>query len=229
MAMNKLLLLHGALGSTEQFAELQSLLAKKFDVFTFNFSGHGGRSASDSFSIELFVNDTEKYLREKKHDAVDIFGYSMGGYVALALALRSPSLVNRIVTLGTKFNWTKASAEEEVKLLVPSILEQKLPAYTAALEKRHHPEDWKSIMTRTADMMLDMGNGNAMQDEDFRIIQHEVHLLLGSRDNMVTVEETKHVADLMPNATFTLIPDLKHPIESVDKNLLASQIISILR
>ena len=46
-------------------------------------------------------------------------GHSMGGYVALKLALKRPELVDRIITLGTKFNWTPEVAAKEVKMLNP--------------------------------------------------------------------------------------------------------------
>ena len=97
--MKHLLLLHGALGSLEQFDELETRLSKKFIVHTLNFSGHGGLPIpEEGFSIELFAKDVLNYLNNKKIDSINIFGYSMGGYVALYLAVHHPNPVSMSVT-----------------------------------------------------------------------------------------------------------------------------------
>ena len=59
-----LLLLHGALGSSQQLAELKSLLSDNYSVHSINFEGHGGLPSSTEFSIDLFVKNTLDYLRE---------------------------------------------------------------------------------------------------------------------------------------------------------------------
>ena len=48
-----LILLHGALGSSDQLKNLSEALENEgFSVFTFNFSGHGGAGFNDDFGIE---------------------------------------------------------------------------------------------------------------------------------------------------------------------------------
>ena len=124
-----LILLHGALGSMEQFSEAKELLSKEFNVHVFNFSGHGGKRIETPFSIEQFVDDTSTYLDQHQIKSTHIFGYSMGGYVALQLARDHPGKIEKIMTLGTKFNWTPESAENEVRMLVPKVIESKIPKF----------------------------------------------------------------------------------------------------
>ena len=100
----KLLLLHGALGSRQQFEPWKKILADSFEVFDFNFSGHGGYLIDGPFSIDQFVQDTMAIINENDLDSPNIFGYSMGGYVALKLAHDFPGSVNRIITLGPNFD-----------------------------------------------------------------------------------------------------------------------------
>ena len=116
--MKHILLLHGALGSLEQFDKLQTQLSANFIVHTLNFSGHGGQPIpKKGFSIELFANDVLNYLDEKKIPSINIFGYSMGGYVALHLAVHHPERIKSIFTLATKFEWSEESTAREVKML----------------------------------------------------------------------------------------------------------------
>ena len=219
--MKNLLILHGAIGSKSQFDSIASLLDNQFDIHLLNFSGHGGEAFKENFNIAQFADDVLAYLKLNKIESVDIFGYSMGGYVALYLAKNHPEKVNKIITLGTKLSWTPDIAAKETKMLVADKIEEKIPAFAAILKDRHHPNDWKTVLEKTTNMMIAMGNNNVLKDEDFKVIQHTVKMLLADNDEMVTYEETNHVAQLLPHATFELLPNSKHPIEKVDIEALS--------
>ena len=53
----KVLLLHGALGSKEQFSSIKKIIEVAFDVYDLNFEGHGGVASSREISIELFTHN----------------------------------------------------------------------------------------------------------------------------------------------------------------------------
>src|SRR5690349_7993403 len=108
--MNSLLILHGALGAAFQLDPIKSFVQNQYkEVHFLNFSGHGGAAFQSEFGIEQFAKDTLKYLDDNRLKEVDIFGYSMGGYVALWLAKQYPERVGKIITLGTKFDWSVES------------------------------------------------------------------------------------------------------------------------
>ncbi len=219
--MKDLLILHGAIGSKSQFNSMASLLDNQFNIHLLNFSGHGGEAFKENFNIPQFAEDVLAYLKQQKIESIDIFGYSMGGYVALYLAKNHPVKVGKIITLGTKLSWTPDIAAKETKMLVADKIEEKIPAFATILKDRHHPNNWKIVLEKTANMMIAMGNKNVLKDEDYKLIQHTIKLLLADKDEMVTYEETNHVADLLPQATFELLPNSKHPIEKVDIDALS--------
>lgn len=219
--MKDLLILHGAIGSKSQFNSMASLLDNQFNIHLLNFSGHGGEAFKENFNIPQFAEDVLAYLKQQKIESIDIFGYSMGGYVALYLAKNHPEKVGKIITLGTKLSWTPDIAAKETKMLVADKIEEKIPAFATILKDRHHPNNWKIVLEKTANMMIAMGNKNVLKDEDYKLIQHTIKLLLADKDEMVTYEETNHVADLLPQATFELLPNSKHPIEKVDIDALS--------
>ena len=90
-----ILLLHGALGAASQLSPLQKLMeAQGRTVYSMSFSGHGGVMVSkDGFSIQIFSEDVHTFLAQHQIPLIDIFGYSMGGYVALWLAHQYPEKV----------------------------------------------------------------------------------------------------------------------------------------
>lgn len=220
MAKNKLLLLHGALGSQIDFSELKSILSDR-EIYTFNLSGHGGNEFNTDFSIDQFVNETRDFIEQHNLSPVNLFGYSMGGYVVLKLALTHPHLVNKIITLGTKFHWSKDSVEKQVRTMNPELIEQKVPKFAETLRTKHARQDWKILMQKTADLMTDLGDGAAMTKDDFSKIQHEVLISVGSEDTMVTQEESAQVASYLKNGKLKIIEGFKHPIDVVDKGKLA--------
>lgn len=219
-----LLLLHGALGSKNQLGAVKELLQATFTVHDLNFEGHGGIPSDSHFSMNLFSENVTNYLERCGIGSIGVFGYSMGGYVALSTALRRPDCVGKIVTLGTKFRWDADSAAKEVKMLDPEKIEAKVPHFADKLKREHHPNDWKELVRKTARMMLDLGNGKSLQANDFRKIRQEVVIGLGSEDGMVTREESEAVSKLLPNGKMVTLGGVPHPIEKIDARALADYI-----
>ena len=216
-----LVLLHGALGSERQFDFIKAKLTQHYDVHVFSFDGHGGFPVKSPFSIDLFVKNTLDYLDVHHLANVSVFGYSMGGYVALKLAYDYPERLAKIMTLGTKFHWTPESAAKEVRMMNPEVIEQKIPAFASVLADRHQPADWKEIMRHTAEMMTRLGNGEAMTEEHFECIGQPSLICIGTNDHMVSVEESERTASQLSNGRLQTIEGFKHPLEAVDQNVLA--------
>lgn len=221
-----LLLLHGALGSKDHFCSLKKRLEETYDVYAINFEGHGGEESVNDFSIQLFTGNVIEFIETHSINDVHIFGYSMGGYVALNEALKIPKKVKKILTLGTKFNWDMESAEAEVKLLNPTKIEEKVPQFAENLRQLHAPQDWKVVMNKTADMMINMARGAKLFDDDFKKIHQHVVIGIGSLDNMVSYEESEYVSNLLPNAQLIQLEGVKHPIETIGTEELLHFILS---
>ena len=124
--MKDLILLHGALGSTHSFDPLKLKLSEHYNCYTLNFSGHGNTTFNpEGFGIECFAEELNAFIKENGLSQPNIFGYSLGGYVALYLAHREPSLMGKIITLGTKFGWSPEAADKEVSRMNPEVMEEK--------------------------------------------------------------------------------------------------------
>lgn len=221
--MKDLILLHGAIGSSKQLESIAETLKNDYRITLLNFSGHGGKKIpEEKFSIEMFADDVLYLLDKSRKDNADIFGYSMGGYAALYIARHYPGKLNRVFTLGTKFNWNPEISQKEIRMLNPEKIEEKLPKFADELKERHSPEDWKIVLSKTSEMMTDLGNKNTLSDEDFRLIDNEVMITVGDSDKMVSSEESKHVSELLINGRFMLLPDTLHPIEKVSIELITN-------
>ena len=217
-----LLMLHGAIGASRQLQHIAAELSANYEIHLLDFPGHGGTSLPDQpFSIALFAEATRAYIQQHNLQQLTIFGYSMGGYVAMYFAKDHPQLINSIITLGTKFHWDEATAAKEVKMLHADTIAVKVPAFAAALEALHAPNDWKHILQRTADMMLEMGRDNPLKPDDYKTINIPSLIMLGDRDKMVSLEETVATYKQLPDARMAVLPGTPHGIEQVNAALIA--------
>jgi pimeloyl-ACP methyl ester carboxylesterase len=219
--MRPILLLHGALGSKTQLDPLKASLETSGRViYSLNFSGHSGEPFRNAFGIETFAEDVLLFLKENQLKTTDIFGYSMGGYVALWLAYQHPESTGKIVTLGTKFDWTPESAAREVKKVSPEKIEEKVPAFARILQQRHAPNDWKELLHKTAEMMTRLGNKPLLTLEVLQAVPHDVSIMLGDLDDMADLMFSKKVAEVLPQGKFSSLEKTPHPIERADVKFL---------
>lgn len=219
-----LLLLHGAISSRNQFDVLLPFLKDKFEVHTLNFPGHGGDAIPEEFSIPRFATSVLDYISEKEFDKVVIFGYSMGGYVALYLVAHHPECIGKVFTMATKLEWTQAIAERETALLKPEKISEKVPAFAATLKQMHSPQDWKMVLKKTAAMLLDLGRTPALTEKEFSQINIPVTIGIGELDTMVSIDESEKAVSNIRNGTLLKLPSTPHPFEKVDHQLLATYI-----
>lgn len=217
-----LLILHGAIGASRQLKAVAAQMSAQYDVYLFDFPGHGGKDLPEGpFSIQLFAAATLEYIQAHQLQQLTIFGYSMGGYVAMYLAKHHPQLINRVITLGTKFHWDEPTAAREIKMMDPTAIATKVPDFAAVLADMHAPNDWKEVLQRTADMLTAMGKDNPLKPDDYKNIRTASLIMLGDRDKMVTFEETIATYKALPEAKMAVLPGTPHPVEKVAPSLLA--------
>lgn len=225
MEKQTLLLLHAALGSKTQLNSLYSELNHHFNIHTFNFEGHGDTASDKEFSIDLFTQNLSDYIIKNKLNIVSIFGYSMGGYVALNYAKSNPEKVNKIFTYGTKFDWTPESSIKESGRLNPEKIEEKIPHYASYLKEVHSANDWKSVLNKTAKMMVNLGNKDAFKETDFKQISTTVLIGIGTSDTMVTIDESEFVTKQLQNSKLIKLENFVHPLEQNDLKKLSEIIV----
>lgn len=221
-----LILLHGALGSRSQFNDLASILAKTFNVYMLDFEGHGQNMGHGEFNMETFSDNVLDFMESKKLEKSNFFGYSMGGYVALSLAAKKPEKVGGIITLATKLEWSPEIAAKETASLQVEKIEEKIPHFAKMLDERHH--NWREVVRKTSEMMSKLGRSEAIGMEAFSLINHNVLLCIGEKDKMVSIEESKKVADKLPNGQLRILKNTPHPLEKLKVDLLAEIIADFI-
>jgi 3-oxoadipate enol-lactonase len=79
-----------------------SELSQKYQVIVFDNRGAGRTDKPDiPYSIEMMANDTKELLKALGIKQAHIIGISMGGRIALELALQRPEMVKKLVLVST--------------------------------------------------------------------------------------------------------------------------------
>jgi len=222
--MENLILIHGAIGAADHLEPLANALSGQYHVRVLELDGHGKSSGMNHpFTLDHFANQLSNFIDTIGGEA-HVFGYSMGGFLALLQAAKPDPRVRSIFTLGTKLHWDETIATKEMAMLNPDKIEEKVPAFAAALAKRHGAAHWKEVLKNTATLLEEIGQKQPIRADVVRKINCPVHLCLADQDAMVTDEETRRVAGWLPSGSFSFLPNSQHPIEKVDVQVLAKKI-----
>jgi len=89
--------LHGFLGSGDNLWPLADALKAGHRSILVDLRGHGRSPHGRPYTLEGMADDVAETLRADGISSTAVLGHSLGGKVAMALALRHPALVERLV------------------------------------------------------------------------------------------------------------------------------------
>jgi pimeloyl-ACP methyl ester carboxylesterase len=121
-----LVLLHGGLGSGEMFGPVLPALSERHQVIAPDLQGHGRTADIDRpIDVRLMADDIAALIEHLGLDKPDVVGYSLGGGVALQVAIKYPALIGRLVAVSAAIRRDAA---------YPELLEQQGQVGAAAAE-----------------------------------------------------------------------------------------------
>ncbi len=94
-----LILLHGLLGSLDNWLPLARRFAEQFWVFVVDQRDHGRSPHSEKISFEAMAGDLHEFMGDHGLAQAHLLGHSMGGKVAMQFALLHPEMLNRLVVV----------------------------------------------------------------------------------------------------------------------------------
>jgi pimeloyl-ACP methyl ester carboxylesterase len=146
-----LLLLHGGLFNIDlQFGELLPTLAASRRVIAADFQGHGRTNDIDRpLTCADLASDIVGLLHHLEVPQTDLFGFSVGGGVALHLAIRHPELVRKLIVSSVSFHPdgdrsenSDAGASMTVDMIAGTPMEQEYRA------KSPHPDRLQDLLDK---------------------------------------------------------------------------------
>lgn len=89
--------LHGLLGAAQNFGAIQKALSATHRVIAMDLRNHGASPHAPTMSYAEMADDVAETLRARGATPAAVIGHSMGGKVAMTLALAHPELVERLL------------------------------------------------------------------------------------------------------------------------------------
>jgi esterase len=91
------ILLHGLLGSADNWHSVAQQLGERFLVFALDQRNHGQSPHSAEMSYPLMADDVNEFLVARDLERVRMVGHSMGGKTAMQFAVQFPDKVEKLL------------------------------------------------------------------------------------------------------------------------------------
>jgi pimeloyl-ACP methyl ester carboxylesterase len=176
-----LVLLHGAYMTIDAMGEVVPALAETRQVIAVELQGHGRTADIDRpLTYEQMADDTAALLRHLGIEQADVFGFSMGGGVALQVAVRHPDVVRKLVVASASY--TSDGMHPELLEMIPTITPEVFagsPIEEDYLRTAPNPDDFPTLVAKLK--QLDM-EPFAWPPEDIQGISAPTLIIVGDSD-----------------------------------------------
>jgi 3-oxoadipate enol-lactonase len=236
------LVLASSLGTTWELWDAQlSALAQDFRVVRFDHPGHGRSPIPDApVTVESLADGVVELLDALELERVSFCGLSLGGMVGMALGVRAPERLDRLVLcctaayLGPPEGWyerarrvrargTSAIAEAVVGRWFTERFRDESPATVARFREM--------LEAIPAEGYADCCQAIARWDarSDVSTIRAATLVISGADDVATPVEDGTFLAESIPGAELTVLPECAHLANVEQPTLFARTLLHHLR
>lgn len=93
-----MLIIHGFLGMSDNWKTLGSRYAETgYEVHLLDMRNHGRSFHSSEFHYEAMAQDVIDYCMANQLEGIALIGHSMGGKIAMKVAVKQPSLIEKLI------------------------------------------------------------------------------------------------------------------------------------
>jgi esterase len=94
-----IIVLHGLFGRGRNWYSIAKFLSSAYQVYLVDLRNHGLSPHADEMAYEDMVNDVVAFQQTHQLLSFNLIGHSMGGKVAMLLALKYPQLINHLAII----------------------------------------------------------------------------------------------------------------------------------
>jgi len=202
-----LVLLHGGLMTIDlNFGSLLEPLAANRQVIAVELQGHGHTADTDrAMTIEALAADVVGLLDHLGLTEVDLFGFSLGGLVAYAIALDSPDRVRKLIVASADAHrppGRESAPLDDDRMPTPADFQAMRDSYDAVAPDPAHFDEFAA---RTSTMVHEFAGWT----DELRSLQAPTMLIFGDRD-FSPLADVLEMFELLPDAQLAVLPGTTH-------------------
>ncbi len=219
--------MHGLFGSSTNWRRIARALSNRHRVISVDLRNHGRSPWAATMSYREMTEDLIALIDSLGLQKLDVLGHSMGGKVAMALALTEPQRVGRLIVVdiapisyGDRFSsYTQAmrgidtmaatSRDEVQRALNRSIPDAGTVGFLMQNLVRHNEQyDWRINLPALSSAMGELGS--FPPELEGMVFNGPTTLITAARSDYVSHEDRALFRDYFPKARFVDIPDAGH-------------------
>src|ERR1700733_5085116 len=217
-----LVLLHGGLLTIDlSFGLLLGPLATGRQVIAVELQGHGHTADTDRpMTIEALAGDVVELLDQLGIAEADLFGFSLGGLVACAIALAAPDRGGRLVVApGDPYRppGRESAPLDDTLLPTQADFEAMRAAYAAVAPD---PAHFEKFAAKTSAMVHEVPGRTA---DELRSLRVPTLLIFGDRD-FSPLPDVAELFSLLPDARLAVLPGTRH----IDVTRRPAQLLALI-
>lgn len=234
-----ILLIHGLGGRATDWANLMPQLTNAgYHVYAIDLLGYGDsdKPKDADYSVAQETAIARGFLERLQLARVDLAGWSMGGWIAIGLALEDPQRISRLVlcdAAGVTFEpdftaqdllpQTPAEMQRLYDRLMPHA--SPLPDFLARdMLRRGKKNQW--VVKRSADAMF---TGRDLMDDRLRALPMPVLIVWGKQDHLIPVSAALAMHALIPQSILELYDGCGHLAPGQCADRVGPRILDFLR
>lgn len=205
-------------------------LASTHEIFCFDNRGVGATKGTTPQKVSEMATDAIAFIKALGYEKVDLFGFSLGGFIAQEILLREPQLVRKVILAGT------GPAGGEGISSIPSITYKDVlkgyltfrdpkfylffnrnanghkaaNEYLSRLKERKENRDQKLKLKHLQHQLNAIKAWGQQAPQDLSVIKHPVLIVNGENDKMVPASNSRDLKNRIPNADIILYKDAGH-------------------
>ena len=237
-------LLHGLLGSSDNWHPIALRLAGQFRVLAVDQRNHGQSPHSDVMNYSLMAGDMDEFMSSRGLATATIIGHSMGGKTAMQFALQFPNRVEKLIVADVA---PRAYAPAHEKIFA-ALLALDLPKFQSRqqIEDALAPEIPDLVLRRF--LLKNLGrnsDGGFVWKINLRgIAENYLRLrepvsapvpfikpalfIRGGKSNYLNPEDVPQIRELFPQSEIQTIPDAGHWLHADQPEEFVKRVLKFL-